>query len=278
MTQYKAPLDYDIIDIHTHFFPGEWFAAVWEFFETRGWRINYKSDPATLAATLRGFGVSHFTILNYLHKPGARDALAEFTRAFAASQRGALPFGTLYPGESGNLEAARRWFDEWGFAGLKMQPLVTRFPIDDPALYPVFELMQERCRHLLIHAGTAPYPNEFTSLDPLEHLLADFPNMPVILAHMGAYDIPRALGMLDRFPQLSLDTAMVFTHTDVFDTSMKLDPARLLPYRHRILFGSDFPNIPYAYSEAVESILRLNLGDEFNRLVFRDNALKLVIE
>jgi len=275
MTHYKAPLDYDIIDIHTHFFPGEWFAAVWEFFETRGWRITYKSDPATLAATLRGFGVRRFSILNYLHKPGGRDALAEFTRAFAAAQPGALPFGALYPGESGNLDAARRWFDEWGFIGLKMQPLVTQFPICDPAMYPVFELMQERGRHLLIHAGTAPYANEFTHLDPLERLMADFPGLPVILAHMGAYAIPHALDMLDRFPQLSLDTAMVFTDTDVFDTSMKLDPVRLLPYRERILFGSDFPNIPYEYSEAVESILRLGLGDEFNRLVFRDNALRL---
>ncbi|HOX29153.1 MAG TPA: amidohydrolase family protein, partial [bacterium] len=83
------------------------------------------------------------------------------------------------------------------------------------------------------------------------------------------------LGLLDRFPRLMLDTAMVFTRTDVFDTTMKIDPARLLPYRERILFGSDFPNIPYDYSEAVDSILRLGLGDEFNRLVFRDNALRV---
>lgn len=269
-------MPYDIIDIHTHFFPPEWFLRIWDFFEKKTWRIYYKDIPEKLAEILRGFGVSHFTVLNYLHKPGARDELAAWTRDFAAAQPGAIPFGTLYPGEPGNLEAARRWFDEWGFSGLKIQPLVTPFPIPEPSMYPVFELMAERRKWLLVHAGTAPYPNEHTHLDFLEKLLDDVPGLPTILAHMGGFDYARGLYLLDKFPNLMLDTTMIFVETDVFDSKWPLPIERLLPYKDRILFGSDFPNIPYDYKESVNGLLRTGLGDDFFRAVFRDNAVRIL--
>jgi len=103
-------LPFECVDIHAHFFPAGWFEAIWSFFEKHNWPINYKGAPDQLAEQLRGFGVSHFTILNYLHKPGLRDSLAAWTREFAAAHQGAIPFGTLYPGEQGNIEAARTWF------------------------------------------------------------------------------------------------------------------------------------------------------------------------
>ncbi|MFA6449534.1 MAG: amidohydrolase family protein [bacterium] len=260
------------VDIHAHFFPDRMFSAVWKFFEKHNWSIYYKDSPDALAGMLRGFGASHFTILNYLHKPGMRDTLAEWTRAFALQQPGAIPFGTLYPGEPGNLDAARQWFDEWDFRGIKIQPLVSCKPIPDPSMYPVFELMSERGKWLVIHAGTAPYPNEFTSLDHFEKLLSDFPNMKAILCHMGGFDYARALDLLDMFPNLCLDTTMIFVNTDVFDSTYPIPYERLLPYQDRLFFGSDFPNIPYPYSESVDGLLRLGLGDDFLNRVFRDNA------
>jgi uncharacterized protein len=263
------------VDVHSHFFPDRMFSAVWEFFEKHNWRIHYKDTAESLAGTLRGFGASHFTILNYLHKPGLRDSLAEWTRSFAAQQPGAIPFGTLYPGEPGNLDAARVWFTEWGFRGIKSQPLVTCKPIPDPSMYPVYELMLEHGKWLIVHAGTAPYPNEFTHLEHLEKLLVDFPNLKTILAHMGGFDYSHALELLDRFPNLCLDTTMIFINTDVFDSTYTLPYKRLLPYQDRLLFGSDFPNIPYAYTESVDSLIRLGLGDDFLRRVFRDNAKRI---
>ncbi len=264
------------IDIHAHFFPHKMFAAVWAFFEKHNWRIHYKDTPERLADMLRCFGAERFTVLNYLHRPGLRDGLAEWTRDFAASQPGAVPFGTLFPGEAGNTDAARTWFDEWNFAGIKIQPLVSCRPIHDPSMYPVFDLMQERGKWLIVHAGTAPYPNEFTRLDHLEALLSDFPGLNTILAHMGGYDYEHALDMLDRFPRLMLDTTMIFVRTDVFDSAYPIPCERLLPYRDRLLFGSDFPNIPYPYEESVEGLLRLGLGDEFLDKVFRENAKRIL--
>ncbi len=270
--KYKIPLPYDIVDIHTHFFPHRMFKAVWRFFEEHSWRINYKDTPEALATRLRNFGVSHFTILNYLHKPGIRDSLAEWTRDFAERTPGAIPFGSLLAGEPGNLAAAAKWFTEWGFRGLKTQPLVSRKPINDPSLYPVYELMAGQEKWFIVHAGTAPYPNEFTDLKFLEYLLKDFPGLNTILAHMGGFDFDRALQMMEEFPNLHLDTTMIFVETYVFDAAYPLPIERLLPFEDRIHFGSDYPNIPYNYSEAINGILRAGFSESFMKKLFRENT------
>lgn len=251
------------------------FEAVWNFFEKHNWRINYKGGPRELAEQLRSFGVSHFAVLNYLHREGLRDSLAEWTRDFASSVPGAIPLGTLYPGEKGNLEAARRWFSDWGFLGLKVQPLVSKRPIPDPSMYPVFELMAQTGKWLVVHAGTAPYPNEFTSLDTLENLLRDVSGLNTILCHMGGYEYQQALDMLDRYPNLVLDTTMIFVDTYVFNSSYPLPMQTLEPYIDRIIFGSDFPNIPYDYRESIEGLIRYGFKGEQLRKVLRDNAARI---
>lgn len=66
---------------------------------------------------------------------------------------------------------------------------------------------------------------------------------------------------------------MVFTdfteQTDPFPSDAF--PA-LAELADKVLFGSDFPNIPYTYLHALESITRLGLGDDWCRKVFHDNA------
>jgi hypothetical protein len=251
------------------------FSAVWSFFEKHNWPIYYKDNPDALADMLRGFGARRFTVLNYLHKPGMRDFLALWTRGFAEKHLEAIPFGTLYPGEPGNLQAARLWFDEWNFLGIKIQPLVTRFPIPEPSMYPIFDLMRERGKWLIVHAGTAPYPNEYTNLGELDKLLTDFPGMNTILAHMGGFEFEKALEMLEKYPNLHLDTTMIFVQTNVFDSTYPIPYERLLKYQDRILFGSDFPNIPYPFTESVGGLLRTGLGDEFFNKVFFENAERI---
>lgn len=267
---------FDIIDAHAHFFPEKMFHAVWKFFENGNWSINYKGTPEGLAETLAGFGVSHFTVLNYLHKPGMRDPLAAWTKEFCERIPGALPFGTLFPDDPGNLEAARTWFSEWGFLGLKIQPLVSARPIDAPSMIPVFELMADLGKLLIVHAGSAPYPNEFTSLDALESVLKRVPNLKTVLAHMGGFEYSRALDMLDSFPNLYLDTTMIFVNTKVFNASYPIPMERLEPYLDRIIFGSDFPNIPYEYSESTEGLKRYGFDDATLKKIMRDNSKRIL--
>ena len=49
----------------------------------------------------------------------------------------------------------------------------------------------------------------------------------------------------------------------------------LLSHEDRVLYGSDFPNIPYDYSCAIEGLLNLNLPKPFYEKVFYENAKRI---
>ena len=54
--------------------------------------------------------------------------------------------------------------------------------------------------------------------------------------------------------------------------------SRLRDLDDRILFGSDFPNIPYSYADAMRSIIRLpGIDDGWLRGVFYENAVALFL-
>ncbi len=49
-------------------------------------------------------------------------------------------------------------------------------------------------------------------------------------------------------------------------------------YRERILYGSDFPNILFPREDEIDTLLGLDLSQEFYDAVFRDNGLRLIRE
>ena len=93
----------------------------------------------------------------------------------------------------------------------------------------------------------------------------------------------------ERHPTLRLDTTMVFTSffDDVTGDLGGGDaryPDDLLPrladLGERVLFGSDFPTIPYPYREQVEGVVALQhrhpgLGPEWLRRVLWHNGVEL---
>ena len=50
---------------------------------------------------------------------------------------------------------------------------------------------------------------------------------------------------------------------------------RLRDLQPKVLLGSDFPNIPYPYTEQLAGLVRLDLGDDWLRAVCWDNAAAL---
>jgi predicted TIM-barrel fold metal-dependent hydrolase len=92
---------------------------------------------------------------------------------------------------------------------------------------------------------------------------------------MGAFETRAALQLLDRFPGLHLDTTMAMTRASLPFTG--IDPgvvrnADLVRYADRILFGSDFPNLPYPYEAERSELWARDLPLEVYRRIFHDNA------
>jgi uncharacterized protein len=264
-----------VIDAHTHFFPERMFAAIWEFFERGRWPIAYRRPAEELTAILASHGAAFYTVLNYVKRPGQAEALNAWTAEFCRGRPEAIPFATVHAGDPDPWATARPYLEEQGFRGIKIQPLVSEFGIDDPRLEPTLARLEALGKILVVHAGTAPYPNAWLGLARLEKVMEAHPDLTVVLPHLGAYEVNKAFALLEKYPNMHLDTAMIFVNTNAFDTKPIVPRETLEKFADRILFGSDFPNIPYQYEEALASIERLGLSGNAAAKIFYDNAARL---
>ncbi|MEU7218417.1 amidohydrolase family protein [Nocardia iowensis] len=269
-----------IIDVHTHFMPDPVMRKVWAYFDSAGpltartWPIAYRDDEQVRLKTLRGFGVRAFSSLVYPHKPEMAAWLNEWTAEFAERTPDCLHTATFYPEPSAEsyVEVAL----ERGARLFKVHIQVGRFHPGDSLLDPVWGMIQDAGVPVLIHCGSGPVAGEFTGPEPVAALLQRFPRLQLIVAHMGAPEYTEFLDLAERYPDVRLDTTMTFTDffeaEDPFPASER---GRLHAFADRIMFGSDFPNIPYTYGHAVYALERLDLGDDWLRKVCYQNAADL---
>ncbi|PKA03725.1 amidohydrolase [Leptospira ellisii] len=102
-----------------------------------------------------------------------------------------------------------------------------------------------------------------------------YPTLKVIVAHMGASEVWEYAELLSIFPELRLDTTMVFV--DFLSTGTDTDPYLevIEKFPDRVHFGSDFPIIPYALSHPICNLLNSGLSNEIKRKVFLENSARL---
>ena len=255
-----------IIDIHTHFMPPQVMRKVWAYFDSAGpllgrsWPITYRGTEADRLARLRSFGVRRFTSLCYPHKPGMARWLNES--------------GTFFP-EPGAGGYARVAVED-GVEVFKAHVQVGGYDPNDPLLDPVWELLAERDLPVVIHGGDGPTPGRHTGVRHMRRLLERQPDLTLVIAHMGLPEYGAFLDLCAEHPRVHLDTTMAFTaFTEEVDPFPRDRLGDLAALQDRILFGSDFPNIPYRYLDAVDAVLGLGLGADWERAVFHENAARL---
>jgi predicted TIM-barrel fold metal-dependent hydrolase len=272
-----TPKDFKFIDSHTHFFSPEMFKSIWDFFENHTWPIFYKLPNEELVQILEKFQVRAFTTYNYAHKKDIAESMNEWTYEFSKEYSHAIPFGTVWPEDEGREEYIEKMFQIFKFQGIKIQPLVQNFYPDDPRMKKVYKIVENYDKIIAWHAGTAPYRNEYVGFKNFQKFLKNFPDMKLIIAHMGAFEYNNFIKLLDKHENMYLDTAMIYIPQNIFpERKIKCPkPEVLLSYQDKILFGSDFPNIPYSYEDQILGLLDLDLSRSFYENIFYKNAKKL---
>lgn len=274
-----------LVDVHTHFLPESVLRKVWQYFDMVGgadspynlgqaWPITYRYSEPERLATLRNFGVRTFTSMVYPHKPAMARWLNDWSAGFAAHTPDCLHTATFFPEPDAAayvpeaIEAGARIF--------KAHVQVGAYDPRDPLLDPVWDSLTQSGIPTVIHCGSGPAPGPFTGPEPITAVLERFPRLPLIIAHMGMPEYREFLSLAERFERVHLDTTMSFTDFVERLTPFPADAkGRLRDAGDRILFGSDYPNIPYTYHHAVEAVVNLELGDEWLRGVLHDNARRL---
>ncbi|MGI5218343.1 amidohydrolase family protein [Nocardia sp. CA-290969] len=261
-----------LVDVHTHFMPHQVLRKVWAYFDSAGpltgrpWPITYRAEESVRLAALRRFGVRAFTALVYPHRPEMAAWLNDWTAKFAADVPDCLHTATFFPepAAADYVPAAI----EQGARVFKAHIQVGAYDPRDPLLAPVWGTLSDAAVPTVIHCGSGPAPGTFTGPGPIAEVLRQFPRLRLIVAHMGMPEYREFLDLADRYPGVHLDTTMAFT--DFAEATAPFPPAdrqRLAGLGDRIMFGSDFPNIPYPYRHAVQALERLELGDDWLRAV-----------
>ena len=271
-----------LFDVHVHFLPPNIQAAVWREFDQAGpkigrpWPIRYRGSVTERVEQLRSFGVRRFTALPYAHKPGVATYLNSWAAELAAEVPECLASATFYP-EPGVGEYVADLLAD-GVEVFKLHTQVGEFLLDDPRLDPAWEAIAEAGTPVVIHVGSGPVGNEFTGPEHLAALLARHPEVRVVVAHLGAPEFAEFLDLAARYEHTYLDTTMVFT--DFFVPF----PDELLPrlggLGEKVLYGSDFPNLPYDYSEQLRGLQRVlgrapGLDESWLAAVCWHNAVRL---
>lgn len=271
-----------IIDAHVHFMPPRLMSAVWAYFDDAGpligteWPIRYRDSEEERLAFLRGLGVRTFTALVYPHRPGMAESLNEWGAEFAARVPDCLQTATFFP-EPGAAAYVRRALES-GARVFKVHLQVGGFDPRDKELDEAWGILAEAGVPALVHAGSGPVANGFTGPDPFAGVLARHPRLTAIIAHLGAPEFGGFFDLADRYGGVHLDTTMTFTR---FAGGLGSFPEALLPrlrdlgLEGRILLGTDFPNIPYAYAHQLEALADLGLGDDWLRAVCWNAAAEL---
>lgn len=266
-----------VVDAHVHLFPDGVFEAIWRWFDTHGWPIRYKLHTPQTLDFLFSRGVSHVVALHYAHKAGMARALNEYVAGLAKADPRVIGLATVLPGEPGAVDVLRDAFAA-GLRGVKLHCHVQCFAADAPELNEIYETCVAFDRPLVMHAGREPASKAYKcdvyalcGVDRIERVLTAHPKLKLCVPHLGADEFDGYARLLERHDNLWLDTTMVAA--DYFPLTV---PRRLFEVRpDRILYGTDFPNIPYAWDRELKQLLKMKFRDDVEAGMVGGNALRL---
>ena len=277
------------IDIHTHaevstrMLPDE---AEAEALEARGRYFRYEAKHPTIAQMAQYYRSRKmgFVVFTVDHERGMgikRISNEEVAESAAEHADVAIPFASIDParGKMGVREA-RRLIKDFGVKGFKFHPIIQGFYPNDPDVYPLYEVIAQAGLPALFHTGQTgigagmrgggglrlKYANPIF----LDDVAADFPDMPIIMAHPS---VPW------QDEQLSVATHKPNAYIDLSGWSPKYFEAKLVQYantllKEKVLFGTDNPVIqPDRWLADFE---KLPIKPEVRPLILKENAVKLL--
>jgi predicted TIM-barrel fold metal-dependent hydrolase len=268
-----------VVDAHVHVFPDRVLEAIYRWFDKNAWPIRYKLLAEEIAQSLFSRGVSRVVALHYAHKPGMARALNRFVAELQQKDPRILGLATVYPGEEGAKEILEEAF-ALGLHGVKLHCHVQCFAPDAEALQTVYETCARANKALVMHAGREPAlpqypcdPYELCAVERVENVLRDHPALKLCVAHLGGDEFEGYERLLRRFDHLWLDTTIALADYLPF---LPPPPKRMIvDHTHRILYGSDYPILPFAWDRELRKLSAFGLDDDGRARVLGQNALAL---
>ena len=243
-----------LIDIHTHIYPPaiavKAAASIREFYELDTEEMDGTAETLLQKGTQAG--IDRFVILPVAMRPDRTRHINDFILEQLEKEPRFLGFGTIHAGME-NIEAEVEYILEKGLLGLKMHPDSQVFDIDDPRLFPAYDLLQGKVP-VMLHMGDKRY--SYSHPARLRKVLENFPNLQVIAAHFGGYSMYETAYELlhDKDCIFDVSSSMMFMEDGVAEKYINMYGAE------RMAFGTDYP----LWNPVPETkrFLQLDLTDE----------------
>ena len=191
-----------------------------------------------------------------------------------------MAFASIDPTRGhGAVEEARRLIKTGLVRGFKFHPPIQQFFPNDPGAYHLYKVIEEARLPALFHTGQSGMGSgmpggggirlKYGNPIYLDDVAADFPEMPIIMAHPSFPWQDEAISIALHKPQVYIDLS---------GWSPKYFSPTLIQYansllKHKVLFGSDYPLI--TPDRWMADFAKIPIKDEVRPLILKENAMRL---
>jgi len=192
-----------------------------------------------------------------------------------------IGFLSLDPTQDGWEHDLKTGHQELGLRGIKLMPMYAGFRPDEKWLAPLWEYAQQHKLPVLLHTGTtfiSQAPLEYTLPRHLDPVAARYPELRLILAHLGHPYEGECVAVIRKHPHVFADLSAL--HYRPFQLYHSLMLVQEYGVWDKVLFGTDYPFTTVQASidglRGLNAMLtgtalpRLN-GEAIERLIFRDS-------
>lgn len=162
-----------------------------------------------------------------------------------------------------------------GAKGIKLQSAAQRFYPYDRRLWLAYETAAQLGLPVLFHSGGIEPLAQFALPKHFEEVASSFPQLTIVLAHLGWGYREQCISLAKSCPNVSFDCSGIIGMTEVEGGLSDEDLASMIREigPQRVMFGSDYHW--FDPIQSIERLLRLNLTEEEKRLILGQNALRI---
>ena len=228
--------------------------------------------PEEVKKNLQEMGISHAVVQHMSIRPGGTKEINEFAKELYKNYDGFFfQYGGFHPDD--DPDDLKELKESGAFQGIKLHPYLQRFVIDDPKMYPAYEMMSSLGLPVLFHTGRDFSDPSLRNAFPEKILKIhkDFPKLQIVASHLGAFcmydEAEEMMAGQDLFIDVTASVTFCKDPEQYKRIVLKHDP-------DKILFGSDYAMGDPA--KELEYLQSLNLSSDLMDKILYQNAQRLL--
>lgn len=235
--------------------------------------IDKALEPVEIVSMMDAAGVDKLMLCAWCRPGQWLTTNAEVSRHIEAYPDRFVGVGTV---DLTNPVNAVRELDECvrhrGFKALRIVPWLWKLPPNDKLYYPLYVKCVELGIPFCTQVGhTGPLmPSETGRPVPyLDEVALTFPELTIVGGHIGHPWTDEMIGLAWKHDNVYIDTSAYLP---------RYYPAQLIQFmstygKHKVLFGSNFPQLPF--DRCMDQVEQLGLAEDVKSLFLRDNAARV---